>query len=343
MAETTIFDSDNYVDSDQARIDYKDVLEYNYRVPVTDLPDEEIYNYLNHVQEIDWDESTSDLCSYMPNDSLIISRGSIGRWDGTRYGFELSNGFDDLLHSDIWKDCGTYRIWDDDGKLYMTGHHHDGSVDIEIKALSEAGEQMIEDWYYEDQDYDLNKIWDDSSLSHEPRYAENILGVVPEGKEKDYEPVSLSNKEMEGYINLDEAFSKSFEDIINKHGGLPVSAEFINSLIEDYRAEKSGDVIRNHISSNLAMFATRHNDHFIVCDNSDGSCLVEEFTSIQAAVAYMDGADPADAYAIDKKVKSKEGIENDSVSLADRVAGAKEVSENIAQDTPEHNIGDIER
>lgn len=195
MAETTIFDSNDYIDADQARTDYGDVLEYNYRIPVADISDEEIYGYLSELESLDWEQCTSDLCSYMPHDSQIISRGSASRWDGISYGFELSNGFDDLLHSDIWKDCETFRIWDEDGSLYMTGHHHDGSVNVEIKALSEAGEQLLEDWYYEDQDYDLNKIWNDPNLSHAPRYAELILGVASEeAAEKGSKGVSLADR-----------------------------------------------------------------------------------------------------------------------------------------------------
>ena len=71
----------------------------------------------------------------MPSDMQLISRGSIGRWDGVSHGFELSNGFADLLHSNIFKDCDRYHIRDAEGKLFMTGYHHDGQVNIEVKCI----------------------------------------------------------------------------------------------------------------------------------------------------------------------------------------------------------------
>lgn len=125
----------------------------------------------------------------------IFSRGSISRWNGTSHGFELSNGFDDLLHSNIFKDCDRYHIRDVEGKLFMTGYHHDGQVNIEVKCISEKGEAMLEDWYSSDQDYNLNKIWDDPELSYEPKYAENILGVDWNlNKEKETSTISLADR-----------------------------------------------------------------------------------------------------------------------------------------------------
>lgn len=196
MAETTIYDWNDYIDPDQARIDYADILEYNFRVPADKLSDEQVYSYLNHIDRINWDDETSSLCSYMPTDMYVISRSNIGRSDSTSYGIELSVGFSDLLYSDIWKDCDRFRIWDEDGSLHMTGYHHDGAVSVEVKCVSEAGEQMIDDWYDKDIPYDLNKIWNDPKLSHEPRYAENILGVVSEDKalEKEAKGMSLADR-----------------------------------------------------------------------------------------------------------------------------------------------------
>lgn len=195
MEEMTIFESDVFTDADEARKEFYDELEERFEKPLDSISDQEIYDFLIWREQEEWDNETSSLCSYMPSDMQLISRGSIGRWDGTSHGFELSNGFDDLLHSDIFKDCERYHIRDAEGKLFVTGYHHDGQVNIEVKCISKKGEALLEDWYLSDQDYNLNKIWDDPELSYEPKYAENVLGVDWSlNKDKEAPAASLADR-----------------------------------------------------------------------------------------------------------------------------------------------------
>lgn len=65
----------------------------------------------------------------------LIAFGSIGRWDGERTGISSFETFDDLMNGDDspFKDCEIDHIWDENGILKMRGHHHDGSVEVEIR------------------------------------------------------------------------------------------------------------------------------------------------------------------------------------------------------------------
>lgn len=56
----------------------------------------------------------------------------------TEYGFTGISSFetfDDLMNGDDspFKDCEIDHIWDENGILKMRGHHHDGSVEVEIR------------------------------------------------------------------------------------------------------------------------------------------------------------------------------------------------------------------
>ena len=65
----------------------------------------------------------------------LIAFGVIGRWDGKRTGISSFETFDDLMNGDDspFKDCEIDHIWDENGILKMRGHHHDGSVEVEIR------------------------------------------------------------------------------------------------------------------------------------------------------------------------------------------------------------------
>lgn len=65
----------------------------------------------------------------------LIAFGVIGRWDGERTGISSFETFDDLMNGDDspFKDCEIDHIWDENGILKMRGHHHDGSVEVEIR------------------------------------------------------------------------------------------------------------------------------------------------------------------------------------------------------------------
>lgn len=69
----------------------------------------------------------------------LIAFGNIGRWDGERTGISSFETFDDLMNGDDspFKDCEIDHIWDENGILKMRGHHHDGSVEVEIRQLTD--------------------------------------------------------------------------------------------------------------------------------------------------------------------------------------------------------------
>ncbi|MDB6874363.1 hypothetical protein PMT39_07345 [Bifidobacterium longum] len=78
----------------------------------------------------------------------LIAFGNIGRWDGERTGISSFETFDDLMNGDDspFKDCEIDHIWDENGILKMRGHHHDGSVEVEIRQLTDQGCEALESY-----------------------------------------------------------------------------------------------------------------------------------------------------------------------------------------------------
>ena len=76
----------------------------------------------------------------------VIVCGSIGRWDGTRSGYTVFDDFDDVMHGQDspFKDCEIQKVWDENGHLFIHGAHHDGSVTVELRQLSDEGVDAYE-------------------------------------------------------------------------------------------------------------------------------------------------------------------------------------------------------
>lgn len=91
----------------------------------------------------------SDLSSTFSEHSgnPLIAAGCIGRWNGTRTGFSVFEDFKDMLSGpdSPFKDCEIEKIWDENGHLFIHGTHHDGSVTVELKQLSDAGREAYDE------------------------------------------------------------------------------------------------------------------------------------------------------------------------------------------------------
>lgn len=162
---------------------------------------------IDRTEELDglrafFDGSDNPLSSYDNplGGNRIIARGSIGRWDGTRHGLTVYRDFDDMMSGpdSVFKDCEIGKVWDENGSLFIHGYHHDGGVDVEVRQLTDAGEEaldVIEDaWYGEPftsggKEYDgspesvdtaMRDLWEDPDLCPTPRYMELAFGCPAE-------------------------------------------------------------------------------------------------------------------------------------------------------------------
>lgn len=124
----------------------------------------------------------------------LMALGSVGRWDGTSTGHNYYSGrwepapteshpyrqvrtspFRSLV-TDTWRspnedsgdrfglfaDCEIDQIWEDrDGTIHVRGVHHDGEVNVEVRAVAPDAEEQEDErflaWYVEDYDQDAHR------------------------------------------------------------------------------------------------------------------------------------------------------------------------------------------
>lgn len=96
-----------------------------------------------------------------------------------------------------FKDREIDHIWDENGRLMMRGHHHDGGVEVEVRQLTDQGCEALESYEqvwagepfdaagrrYDGSEESVDRFWNDMEtdrgLSVEPRYVELAFGCPP--------------------------------------------------------------------------------------------------------------------------------------------------------------------
>lgn len=167
---------------------------------------EEIFENAMELMDLDRTEEFDGLKAFLDGTenplggNRIIARGSIGRWDGTSHGMTAYRDFDDMMTGtdSVFKDCQIDKVWDENGSLFIHGYHHDGAVEVEVRQLTDAGEEAlaaIEDAWVGDEftiagkTYDgsaqstmdaLDDLWENPDLCPAPRYMELVIGCPAE-------------------------------------------------------------------------------------------------------------------------------------------------------------------
>lgn len=141
-----------------------------------DVTEAEIWDRVREMEAEAWETDVESLIDFL-SDKTVIFQGTIGRWNGTFPGGKIGD-FEDLLQ-EFLKDCDFVRIWDKDSHLFVRGSHHDGTIEAEVRILTEKGIEIYEDWKnYEGPFNDLSeqelhtKIMNNDELSEIPKFVE---------------------------------------------------------------------------------------------------------------------------------------------------------------------------
>ena len=109
-----------------------------------EFSDSEIEEVAYDLVSQDFDIILSELENFF-GDNEIICFGSIGRWNGVYDGGKIFGDFKDAFYFMI-KDCWYYKIYDENGHLFVHCSHHDGSCTFEIKIINEKGKDYYRNW-----------------------------------------------------------------------------------------------------------------------------------------------------------------------------------------------------
>lgn len=214
--ERIVFDEGVYYGDEGSEISIEDIMG---REGITEeevlenYTEEEIFENAMNMMDIDRSEELAGLKAFLDGSdnplssydnplggNRIIARGSIGRWNGTSHGMTAYRDFDDMMFGtdSVFKDCEIGKVWDENGSLFIHGYHHDGGVDVEVRQLTDAGEEAldaIEDaWVGEEftiagKTYDgsaqstmdaLDDLWENPDLCPAPRFMELAFGCPAE-------------------------------------------------------------------------------------------------------------------------------------------------------------------
>lgn len=107
----------------------------------------------------DWDNEKEMLSEYFDGKEVEFI-GAVGLWHGTYKAKERGEFW--KLFDRAMTDCDYFRIYDENGHLYLTCSHHDGTNHFEIKVVTEKGYTIL------------------------PRFAQKVYGC----KAKEYEPIT---------------------------------------------------------------------------------------------------------------------------------------------------------
>lgn len=235
--ERIIFDAYSYYGTEGENMAVEDIME-RYGITEEEVreqySDEEIFDRAMEMRETDYEEETDALIGWFDGQTPgftpaitdensdwygnpVIVSGSIGRWDGTRSGFTVYDSFRDAIDTspsryggdNVFADCEIQKIWDENGHLYLTGAHHDGSVSVELRQLTNKGadaykaiEDALATWTTDHftingRSYStgiksvlqaIRDLWDDPMLAEVPHYMEKAFGCPAEEYEEPKHP-----------------------------------------------------------------------------------------------------------------------------------------------------------
>lgn len=138
----------------------------------------------------------------------ILVKGSNGLYNGPRGGITVYENFEQAVDTseswhggdNIFADCEIDGIWDENGSLFLTGAHHDGRACVEMRQLTDKGEELYSEFqadgcfylpedgfetmgfvYREgDENAFIHDLWDNPEMCSKPQYAEKALGYPAE-------------------------------------------------------------------------------------------------------------------------------------------------------------------
>lgn len=111
-----------------------------------DVTDNEIYEHISFIEQLEWETLKDTLTEMNPNGKWIVM-GNVGHWSGSHKGGNVFDGTDCLFNA-IADSGERIKVYFEDDHLYFNAADHDGSSCMEIKALTDKGYNVYDNWNY---------------------------------------------------------------------------------------------------------------------------------------------------------------------------------------------------
>lgn len=140
--------------------------------------DSQIWEWRYELDSLDWDDAWYELRNFFRSKTVGFF-GEVGRWDGVYKAGRIGD-FEKLFYQAI-EDCAYIKFYDENGHLYLTCSHHDGTCHFEIKEITSEGVGYLDRWAWScdnrTEQYAHNQIY--KRYSKLPRFAEKVMGCRP--------------------------------------------------------------------------------------------------------------------------------------------------------------------
>ena len=104
-----------------------------------------LHEWRSEQMEEDWALEWERLCELFGSETVVFW-GSIGRWYGTYQGGRVGDFME--LFNKVTESCDYWKVWDENGHLFLKCSHHDGDNMFEIKMVSKRGRKYLNNWMY---------------------------------------------------------------------------------------------------------------------------------------------------------------------------------------------------
>jgi len=143
-------DTLDYIKAINSYDSLNDYVAAKQQIPVESVTQQDIDTVLYETKQYLSEDSSSvcqvELLNFFGTRNKVLFVGSIGRWNGNFDGGDIGE-FEDLYYKAL-KDCDYVKVSDNNGHLYITGTHHDGTNSFEVKVLTDKGEEYYDNWNY---------------------------------------------------------------------------------------------------------------------------------------------------------------------------------------------------
>lgn len=137
----TIFDNYDIFTEENISSAREFLTDYLERIPT----EEEITDEIYFCSACDWDSVRAELDKFFDeSENGFIVFGTVERWNGTFAGGEVFKDSSDFWNKNLLKDCDYVKISEQNGHLYITASHHDGTNHYEIKELTRRGAEIFD-------------------------------------------------------------------------------------------------------------------------------------------------------------------------------------------------------
>lgn len=151
----------------------------------TNPTEQEICDEVQFMDVVEWEDTKQLFSEFFDKDTWIL-QGTIKCWNGDFEGGFIFKSFSEMFFKAA-KDCDFWKIYDENGHLYLECSHHDGTNFFEIKKLTERGIEYLHRWENDYKPYRSEKYIHDKIMRYYstlPGFANKVLGLP----EKEYEP-----------------------------------------------------------------------------------------------------------------------------------------------------------